>query len=292
MLTVIVGTSGQLATELHRQGPRGVDLRLAPARKVDVADAGAVGALLHELRPQLVINAAAYTAVDQAEQEPALAFAVNADGPAHLARWCAQNQAALIHISTDYVFDGLKPTPYVESDDVGPLNVYGRSKLAGEVAVRQNLESHLIFRTSWVFSAHGKNFVKTMRRLGRERDELRVIADQHGRPTSAADLAGALWRIARERLLGPDSVSWGTYHLANAGPTTWHGFAQAVVALDSENTARRPLVTAIPAADYPTTATRPMNSVLDTTRFETTFGFALRPFQLALREVIDDLQAS
>jgi dTDP-4-dehydrorhamnose reductase len=287
MRTVIVGTSGQLATELHRQAE---GMQLLPAQKVDVTDERAVRALLDAARPSLVINASAYTAVDRAEQECDRAFAVNADGPRYLARWCAANGAALIHVSTDYVFDGAKPGPYVEDDKVGPLNVYGESKLAGELAVRKELAEHLIVRTSWVFSAHGHNFVKTIRRLAAERDELRIIADQHGRPTSAADLAGAMWRVVRERLHGDAPVPWGTYHLANADATTWHGFAEAVVGLEARHSARRPVVQAIPAIDYPTPAKRPANSVLSTARFETTFGFGLRSFRAALRDVLDELQ--
>ncbi len=287
MRTVIVGTSGQLATELHRQGD---GLQLQPAQKVDVADESAVRVLLDEARPSLVINAAAYTAVDRAEQERDRAFAVNANGPRYLARWCAANGAALIHVSTDYVFDGTKPSAYVEDDAVGPINVYGESKLAGEVAIREELAQHLILRTSWVFSAHGQNFVKTIRRLAAERDELRIIADQHGCPTSAADLAGAIVRVVRERLRGDAAVAWGTYHLANAEPTTWHGFAQAIVELGARQTSRRPLVHAIPATEYPTPAKRPANSVLDTGQFETTFGFGLRPFRLALLDVMNELQ--
>lgn len=288
MRTLIVGTSGQLATELHRQA-NGVQLQ--PPRKIDVTDESAVRTLLDEARPSLIINASAYTAVDRAEQERNRAFAVNANGPRYLARWCAANGAALIHVSTDYVFDGAKVGPYVEDDAVGPVNVYGESKLAGEIAIREELASHLIVRTSWVFSAHGQNFVKTMRRLASERDELRVISDQHGRPTSAADLAGALWRVTRERLQGGAPMPWGTYHLANADPTTWHGFAEAIVELEALHSSRRPVVRAIPATDYPTPARRPANSVLDTGRFETTFGFGLRPYRPALRDVLDELQA-
>ncbi len=289
MRTLIIGTSGQLATELYRQSD---GIQLAPPRKVDVADEGAVHALLDAVRPGLVVNASAYTAVDRAEEDRARAFAVNSSGPRYLARWCAANGAALIHVSTDYVFDGSKPSAYVEDDAVGPINVYGQSKLAGEVAIREELAQHLIVRTSWVFSAYGQNFVKTMRRLGAERDELRIIADQHGRPTSAADLAGAVWRVARERLLGDAPVAWGTYHLANADPTTWHAFAETIFELEARSAGRRPVVTPIPSSSYPTPAARPLNSVLDTSRFEATFGFGLRPFRLALRDVMDELQAS
>jgi hypothetical protein len=208
MRALIIGTSGQLATELHRQAG---GLPLHPAQKVDVADEPAIRALLDAARPTLVINASAYTAVDRAEQERERAFAVNASGPRYLARWCAANGAALIHVSTDYVFNGAKASSYVEEDAVDPLNVYGESKLAGEIAIREELPQHLILRTSWVFSAHGQNFVKTMRRLAAERDELRVIADQHGRPTSAADLA--VW--SRPHDLGDVSLGQrGPNHVA------------------------------------------------------------------------------
>lgn len=282
MRSVIIGTSGQLATELHRQA-EGVDLR--PPHKIDVADESAVRALLDAARPALVINASAYTAVDRAEQERDRAFAVNADGPRYLARWCAAHGAALIHVSTDYVFDGTKANAYVEDDAVGPLNVYGESKLAGELAIREELASHLIVRTSWVFSAHGQNFVKSMLRLARERDELRIVSDQSGRPTAASDLARALLTLAGRRASG-ETIAWGTYHFAGAGETTWHGFAQAIIAEQAAYTGRRPLVTAIATSDYPTPARRPTNSLLDTSLFERTFGVAPRSWRDDLREVV------
>lgn len=283
MRTLIIGTSGQLATELHRQGSGGLELQ--PAQRVDVADETAVRALLDEARPSLVINASAYTAVDRAEQERDRAFAVNADGPRYLARWCATHGAALIHVSTDYVFGGSKAGAYVEGDAVGPLNVYGESKLGGEVAIREGLAQHLIVRTSWVFSAHGQNFVKSMLRLARERDELRVVSDQTGRPTAASDLARALLTLAG-RLASGETIAWGTYHFAGAGETSWHGFAQAIIAEQAAYTGRRPLVTAIASSDYPTPARRPANSLLDTGLFERTFGVAPRSWRDDLGEVV------
>ncbi|HEX2873841.1 MAG TPA: dTDP-4-dehydrorhamnose reductase [Polyangiaceae bacterium] len=282
MRTLIIGTSGQLATELHRQGD---SMQVHPAQKVDVTDEGAVRALLDGARPSLVINASAYTAVDRAEQERERAFAVNGNGPRFLARWCAANGAALIHVSTDYVFDGTKANAYVEDDAVGPLNVYGESKLGGEVAIREELPEHLIVRTSWVFSAHGQNFVKSMLRLARERDELRIVSDQSGRPTAASDLARALLTLAG-RLASGETIAWGTYHFAGAGETTWHGFAQAIIAEQAAFTGRRPLVTAIASSDYPTPARRPANSVLDTSLFERTFGVAPRSWRDDLGEVV------
>lgn len=288
MRALIIGTTGQLATELHRKRDQlGGDV--LPPRKVDIADADALCALLDESHATLVINAAAYTAVDRAEQDRERAFAVNSSGPRVLARWCASHGAILVHISTDYVFDGTKTDAYLETDPTGPVNTYGESKLAGEQAIREELERHLIVRTSWVFSAHGQNFVKTMRRLARERDSLRVVADQRGRPTSAADLAEALWRVVREDRL-QQRRTWGTFHLSNTGATTWHALAQAVVALEAPLSGRRPTVEAIPSTEFPTPAKRPQNSVLDTTRFESAFGFGLRPFRAALEDVMRELQ--
>lgn len=290
MAILVVGTSGQLATELYRRAER--DVALLPRQKLDVSDATALTSFLDSVSPSAIINASAYTAVDRAEQERERAFAVNAAGPRTLARWCAQHGAALIHVSTDYVFDGRKPAAYVETDTVGPLNVYGESKLAGEQAIREELDRHLIFRTSWVFSAHGHNFVKTMLRLAGERDELRIVADQRGRPTAAADLAGALWRIVRERLVAERDIAWGTYHLANADAVSWHEFAETIVQLQSPSSGRLPRVIPISGAEYPTPAIRPANSVLNTTHFAATFGFELRSFREPLAETLTELQVS
>jgi dTDP-4-dehydrorhamnose reductase len=286
MRVTIIGTSGQLATELRRR-PRRPSLELADAEKVDVSEAGAVAELLDRQKPHLVINASAYTAVDRAESERERAFAVNEQGPHHLARWCAAHGAVLLHVSTDYVFDGEKPGAYVETDRTGPLGVYGASKLAGERAIEALLPQHVILRTSWVFSAHGQNFVKTMLRLARERDELRVVADQHGRPTAAADLADALWHVASE--VDAARAKWGTFHFANAGATTWHGFAEAAITEQARFTNRRPRVTPISTADYPTPTRRPANSVLDTTRFAAAYAFAPRTWRESLRETIAEL---
>jgi dTDP-4-dehydrorhamnose reductase len=291
MRVLVVGTSGQLATELHRQARALSDgaLHVVEPQRVDIGQREASWKLLDDARPDVVVNAAAYTAVDRAETDEAAAFRVNSDGPRYLAEWCQTYDAALVHVSTDYVFDGSKPTPYVETDATSPLNVYGRSKLAGEEAVRAALARHVIVRTSWVFSAHGQNFVKTMLRLARERDELRVVADQHGRPTSAADLASALLGICRA-LAQPDSTSaYGTFHFANRGEATWHALAEAVVILQESQTGRRPRVLPITTADYPTPAARPRNSVLSSSKVEQTFGFTPRHWQEALGPVVEEL---
>lgn len=289
MRLMVIGTSGQLATELHAQAPAG-QLEVVPATRVDLTQPEQVLALLDRHRPGLVLNAAAYTAVDRAESEAELAHAVNGRGPRLLAEWCRAHDAALFHVSTDYVFDGRKPSAYVESDRPAPLGVYGASKLEGELAVQAALERHLIVRTSWVFSAHGNNFVKTMLRLARERDELRVVADQLGRPTAAADLARVLWLLA-QRVAQGSELDWGTYHFAGAGETSWWGLAEATVAEQASLTGRRPAVTAIATADYPTPAERPKNSRLDTSRFEDAFGISPRPWRDDLREVVRQLVA-
>ena len=287
MRVAIIGTSGQLATELRRR-PWGSGLVPCVPEKVDITDTAQLPRLLDRLQPDLVLNASAYTAVDRAEEERERAFAVNATGPGNLAAWCSSHGAALVHVSTDYVFDGRKPSAYVEADVTAPLGVYGASKLAGEEALRATLARHVILRTSWVFSAHGQNFVKTMLRLARERDELRVVADQHGKPTSAADLADAMIHVARH--IGEGTASWGTFHFAGAGPTTWHGFAQAIVEEQATTTGRRPTVTPIGTADYPTPAQRPRNSVLDTSRFEAAYGLAPRSWRADLHDVVVELQ--
>lgn len=292
MRIVVVGRSGQLATELRRVALP-TSLQLLPAEKVELADRLDTIAMLDRSRPDLVINAAAYTAVDRAEDERARAFAVNESGPRLLATWCQANGAPLIHVSTDYVFDGSKQTAYTEDDPTRALNTYGASKLAGEVAIRAELARHVILRTSWVFSAHGQNFVKTMLRLARERDELRVVSDQWGRPTAAADLARVIVELAA-RLSRGEQLSWGSYHFAGGEPgrTSWHGFAEAIVEEQSAYTHRRPRVVPITTADYPTPAVRPMNSELDSARFFATFGISPASWRSGLHSVVEELARS
>jgi dTDP-4-dehydrorhamnose reductase len=285
---LVVGTSGQLARELRRSTPSSVEL--VPAEKLDLADGAACREALERLGPRLVVTAGAFTAVDRAESERAQALAVNADGPETLARWCQESRAALIHVSTDYVFDGSKASPYLPSDPPGPLNVYGETKLEGERRVRAALARHVILRTSWVFSAHGNNFVKTMLRLAREREELKVVADQFGRPTFAGDLARAIWAVAA--VLGHgEAPAWGTHHFASSGETSWCELARATVAEQARFTGKAPVVTAISAGDYPTPARRPVNSRLDTASFEHAFSFTPPPWQEGLREVVSELSA-
>ena len=224
MKLLIAGSKGQLGTELVRLGS-GHDLLAVDYDELDITDHDAVLACFDSFHPDAVVNAAAYTAVDRAESDEAVAFAVNRDGPANLARACGRNGIPLIHVSTDYVFDGSKQDAYTESDPVAPLAVYGVSKLAGEEAVIAACPHHVILRTSWVFSAHGNNFVKTMLRLGAERDELGIVADQHGCPTSARELARGIYAVLATN---PENNYWGIYHFCQPEPTTWFGFAEAV----------------------------------------------------------------
>jgi dTDP-4-dehydrorhamnose reductase len=235
-------------------------------------------------RPDMVINAAAYTAVDRAESEPDAAWAANCTGPAQLAAGCREAAIPLIHISTDYVFDGSKQGPYREDDPVNPLGVYGRSKEAGDRALREALAEHVILRTAWVYSAHGHNFVKTMLRLAGERPVLRVVADQTGSPTSAADIV--------VRRLAAGEGRWGTFHFTGGGAVTWHGFAEAIFELAAPWRGPPPRVEAITTADYPTPARRPTNSVLDCRLIADAFGIVPRPWSEALAEVIRELYES
>jgi dTDP-4-dehydrorhamnose reductase len=274
-LILVFGAGGQLGQELQREAAaRHIALAAFSRVEADICDEACVARALRDVRPDVVINAAAYTMVDRAESESELAHRSNAVGPEIIASVCAAAGAPLIHISTDYVFDGAKSGAYVETDPIGPLGVYGRSKAAGEEAVRRTLGRHLILRTSWVYGEYGANFLKTIVRLAKDKDELRIVADQRGRPTSTRDIASALLRLT-PRLQESDDV-WGTYHFAGAGETTWHCFASRIVAAQAALTGRTPRVEAIPTSAYPTAARRPANSVLNCDRFERVFGFGGR----------------
>jgi dTDP-4-dehydrorhamnose reductase len=287
MIVAVFGAEGQVGRELCRASwPP--DTVVAPFGRaaVDITRLEAVDAAFADRRPDLAINLAAYTAVDRAESEPEAAQAVNCAGAHNLAAACARSATPLIQLSTDYVFDGSKPGPYVEKDPVNPLGVYGRSKEAGERAVRDGLRQHIILRTAWVFGAFGHNFVKTMLRLAAERPVLRVVADQRGCPTAAADIAAALVALAGH--IGRGTAGWGTYHFAGAGETNWHGFAEAIVEL-AARPGRRPPVEAITTAEFPTPARRPMNSVLDCGKIARDFGIAAPPWRPALARVVAEL---
>lgn len=257
MTVLVVGSTGQLALHLREQLPTATFWSRSDA---DLSRPEGLAQKVIELRPKFIINAAAYTAVDRAETEREIAWRVNADAPAALARAASKLDVPLVQVSTDYVFNGSGDAPYVETDPVGPLGTYGSSKLGGELAVRTIHSKHWILRTSWVFSEFGTNFVKTMLRLAKEREELNVVADQRGRPTYAGDIAQSIAGLTRN----PDAVSFGTHHATGGSAVSWHEFATEIIsrAHDKGFLERRPAVRPIPSSNYPTPAKRPLNSVL------------------------------
>lgn len=298
MRFLVLGGNGQVGQELLRAlGPVGEVV--ATTRSGSLADGSAcekadfnvpeeLPAVLDRLQPDVVINAAAYTAVDKAEQEPELAYRINAQAPGVIAGWCAVQDVPLVHYSTDYVFNGKGSVPYVEDEATAPLGVYGTSKRDGEDAVRAAGGRHLIFRTAWVYAAHGGNFLRTMLRLAAERDVLRVVADQLGTPTPASLIAD----VTAQALLHPSRLS-GTWHLTASGHTSWHGFAEAIFAeaVAAGLLEKAPQVQAIDSAQYPTAAQRPAYSVLDTRKLQTDFGIALPDWQQGVRGVVGELRA-
>ena len=285
------GTTGQLAIELLRQAP-GHDLALSALGRADcdLADPEGAARKVIDARPDLVIVAAAHTAVDQAEREPALAMSINADAPGAIARACASVGAALVNVSTDYVFDGAGGAPYAEDAATNPINVYGATKLAGEQAVAAACARSLSIRTSWVVSAHGKNFIKTMLRVAAAGGPLKVVDDQVGRPTSAADLARFILSQS-ERLTAAKAGDpvFGIVHFANAGEVSWRGFAKAIVTEALGNQA--PDVAATTTAEYVTPARRPLRTTMDTGKVERVFGITLRSWREALVDIVAELKA-
>jgi dTDP-4-dehydrorhamnose reductase len=287
---VVFGAGGQVGRELTGQRwPAGLVATGVERAAGDVTEPASVAAALDRVRPALVVNAAAYTAVDKAEQERARAWAVNRDGAASLAAACVLRGLPLIHLSTDYVFDGTKADAYAEDDPVAPLGVYGASKEAGEAAIRATLPRHVILRTAWVFGVHGHNFVKTMLRLGAERPTLGVVADQRGCPTEAADIARAVARVAASLLDAPRPEAFGTFHYVGQPATTWHGFAEAIFERAARHGRKRPTVNAITTADYPTPARRPANSMLATEKLARVHGVTPCDWPAALARVVDTL---
>lgn len=290
MRVLLFGANGQVGRETSALAQaRGIDLVAVDRTRADIADPVAVARVFEDVKPTVAINAAAYTAVDKAEADPEAATRGNATGPGLLAERCAREGVPLIHISTDYVFDGTKAGAYVEADPIAPLGVYGRTKAAGEAAVRAAGERHVILRTSWVYGVHGANFLKTMLRLAGERDRLTIVADQRGCPTATRDIAEALLTVARQMEAG--TARFGTYHFAGTGATTWHGFASAIIAEAGRHTGRHPEVAPITTADYPTPARRPANSELDSSLFERTFRYRAAPWQSRVKDVVDGLLA-
>lgn len=287
MKLLIIGSNGQLGWELcKRGGKRGFDIIALDLPEFDINDASAVKKEVSQADASIIINAAAYTAVDKAESEPELAFAVNCNGPAHLASSCAKAGIPLIHISTDYVFDGNKKGPYLETDPVSPIGVYGKSKVDGEIEVRGHLKEHIILRTAWLYGIYGNNFVKTMLRLGKEKEMLRVVADQYGCPTYAADLADAILKIASQINEGRD-IAWGTYHYCGKGVTTWHGFTEAIFnEAKKHDSFKVKKVVPISTKEYPTPAKRPANSALDCSLITKHFGISPKPWAESLARMI------
>ena len=289
MNILLAGRNGQVGWELQRTlQPVGKVTAVGHA-ELDLADAAAVRRKLDEVRPDVIVNAAAYTAVDKAESEPEQANAVNAAAPALLAQEAARRGALLIHYSTDYVYDGAKAAPYVETDPTNPLGAYGRSKLAGEEGIRASGCDHLIFRTSWVYAARGANFLRTILRLAAEREELRIVMDQVGAPTWARLIAEATALALRQALAERRHGRFesGLFHLACAGETSWHGFASAIVA--NRRGLRVKTVTPITTAEYPLPAPRPANSRLNTGAFRARFGLALPDWRDGLSLCLEEL---
>jgi dTDP-4-dehydrorhamnose reductase len=288
---LVFGAGGQVGREICRAGwPASFKLIPLDRNAADITKAAAVSAVIAREKPDLVINLAAYTAVDRAEGEPEAAWAVNCAGAANIAAICGEDATPFVHLSTDYVFDGRKSEPYREEDAVDPLNVYGLSKEAGERAVRAAAPHHIILRTAWVYGAYGANFVKTMLRLGAERPVLRVVADQRGCPTAAADIAAALIAIARQIERG--GSEWGTFHYTSAGSTSWHGFVEEIFAsaqaLGAWPSGSGPRIEPITTDQYPTTARRPMNSVLDCSKIAA-LGISPPPWRSSLPAVVREL---
>jgi dTDP-4-dehydrorhamnose reductase len=290
---LIVGGAGQVGIELQRSFSGFGEIVAVDRESLDIAIPEEIRTLVRRVRPQVILNAAAYTAVDRAESEPELTMAINGEAPRVLAEEARSSDALLVHYSTDYVFDGSKPAPWTEEDAPHPLSVYGASKLAGEEAIRQVGGRYLIFRTSWVYGPHGNNFLLTMLRLGRERNLLRVVDDQHGAPTTSIEIADATRGIVEGALAGRfgEPEAWaGLYHMTCSGATTWCGFAQAIFArtghlLDG----RVPEIKAIASSEYPTAAKRPLNSVLSNAKLQARFGVALAPWEAGLDAVVDRL---
>jgi dTDP-4-dehydrorhamnose reductase len=290
MKILITGAGGQLGRELINQGQlKGFSVQAPSEDDMDITDLEKIDRCMAFHQPEVVINAAAYTQVDKAESEAALAFAVNTTGSANLARMCAKNKIPLVHISTDYVFDGQKGRSYLETDAISPVGIYGRSKAEGEIEIRSHLKEHIILRTSWLYGIHGHNFAKTMLKLATTKPKIRVVADQYGSPTNAADLAQTILIIS-DRMQFNNDVDWGTYHYCGQGVISWYNFAEKIVGLarlyaDVKTTRIEPITT----ADYPTRALRPIYSALDCSRIQKHFGINPKPWQKSLEITIKEL---
>ncbi|EAR07913.1 dTDP-4-dehydrorhamnose reductase [Reinekea blandensis] len=291
MTVLITGGTGQVGFELQRTLAVFGDIVAPTPEELDLADASAVERFLEQTHPTIVVNAAAYTAVDKAEEEPELAQALNADLPAQLANYCARQSAWLVHYSTDYVYDGAGESFRTEDHPVNPLSVYGKTKLAGDNAIEASGAQHFIFRTSWVYGARGHNFVKTMLRLGESKSELNVVNDQIGAPTTARLIA----QVTSQALAQRNAANIGLYHLVCRETCNWQGFAQAIFQQASELGKALAItpqaVAGIPTSDYPTPAKRPLNSRLIVSKLEETFKLKLPTWQSQLQQVLEEMQS-
>jgi dTDP-4-dehydrorhamnose reductase len=291
MRIAVTGKQGQVVSALIERGAAaGVEIVAVGRPELDLADRASILSALSSIRPDAVISAAAYTAVDKAESEPDLAFAVNAEGPAAIAEITARLGIPIVHLSTDYVFPGDKPDAYVETDATGPTSIYGRSKLAGEERIAAANPNHAILRTAWVYSPFGANFVKTMLRLAESRDAINVVADQKGTPTSAFDIADAVIAIARRLAEDVDTSLRGVFHLTGGGEATWADFAETIFADLAAQGGKTVAVGRITTADYPTPAKRPANSRLSNEKLRQAYGIVLPDWKVSTQVVLDRLR--
>ncbi len=289
MKILVIGSKGQLGWELmNRASNSSFEVAGYDLPEFDVTDQEAAREVLRKGDFSVVVNASGYTAVDQAEEDCKQAFAVNCDGVAHLARACEEAVVPLVHVSTDYVFDGRSLRAYQEADPPSPLSVYGRSKAAGEREVERILRDYIIVRTAWLYGVHGRNFVKTILQLGKEREEIRVVADQLGCPTFAGDLADALFKVISALLERP-SLNWRLYHYCGEGIVSWYEFAAEILKLARQYDRFPARLTPIPTVEFPTPAVRPAYSVLDCSRIKAQFGVRIRPWQESLAATLEVL---
>jgi dTDP-4-dehydrorhamnose reductase len=288
MKILLIGKNGQVGWELRRTVAPLAEVVAVDYPEVNFADVPGLRRLVTETKPQVIVNAAAYTAVDKAETEVALCHQINAIGPGVLAEEAKKLNALMVHYSTDYIFDGTKQTPYVETDTPNPLGEYGRAKLAGDEAIRASGADHMIFRLCWVYGARGQNFMLTMQRLAREREKLRVVRDQFGCPTWSRMIAETTAFAVKQSTVSADRAAYtGTYHLAASGSTSWHGFASRIIDLMPAETRKCREVEGITTAEYPTPAKRPAYSVLNCDKLKQTFGLQLPEWETSLRHVLD-----
>ncbi|MEZ9133030.1 dTDP-4-dehydrorhamnose reductase [Vibrio breoganii] len=286
MKVLVTGSNGQVGHCLVTQLQGKVDLLAVDRDELDITNQNDVKAVVSQFKPDFIINAAAHTAVDKAEEEEELSFSINRDGPKYLAEAAADFGGTILHISTDYVFPGNKDGLYREDDLTGPLGVYGRSKLAGEQVIAEENDKYIILRTAWVFGEHGNNFVKTMLRLGKDRDALNIVGDQYGGPTYAGDIANALILIMNQLSTEKDVAKYGVYHFSGAPHVNWYEFANVIFEeAEKNNLLEAPKLTSITTDMYPTPAARPSNSKMDCSKIEEVFSIKPSDWQLALQNI-------